>query len=290
MTTQYHILNGDALKAQFPATLSGEQIVLRECLVDGPVEGDNLEKLLATRATFISEHYEGVTEAEYYEKILPEFQKIINIPLDSEVNLWFEEDLFCQVNFWFTIHLLQQYIPTTSIYLVKPNPPNQYAFGYLTKEELSSLFKERQLLSRIEELASLWIYYQEAKTNELLQTAESLANEYPFIAPAVKAHLDRMPKEGQLGRPDQLLLQIMKDLGTQEFGPVFRAFNKQAAIYGFGDVQVMRLWKKLIDSTIAIASHNIFFGASNCKDRFSKPILTITDSKKPSTELAKQAR
>ena len=33
----YHILNGDALKEQLP-TLSGEVIVFRECLVEGPVK------------------------------------------------------------------------------------------------------------------------------------------------------------------------------------------------------------------------------------------------------------
>ena len=246
MIAQYHILNGDVLQSQFPTNISGEQIVFRECLVDGSVEGESLEGLLATRATFISQHYEGVTEEDYYSKTHSEFQKIINIPPRSEVMLWFEEDLFCQVNFWFIMHLLQQRIPNTSIYLVKPNPPNQYGFGYLNEEELSTLYKERQLLTHKEELANLWMYYQKNKTDQMLQVAETLAKDYPFLVPAVKAHLDRIPKEGQLGRPSQLLLQIMKDLDTREFGPVFSAFSKQAPIYGFGDTQVMRLWKKLL--------------------------------------------
>ncbi len=250
MILQYHILNGDALKAQFPTTLSGEQIVLRECLVDGAVEGDTLKELLATRATFISQNYEGITEAEYFEKTHSEFQKIINISPNSEVNLWFEEDLFCQVNFWFTIHLLQQHIPSTPIYLVKPNPPNQYSFGYLNKEELVGLYQRRQLLQQKEAIASLWTYYQKSKTEQMLEVAEALAKEYPFLVPAVKAHIDRIPKEGQLGRPSQLVLQIMEDLGTEEFGPVFSAFSKQAPIYGFGDTQVKRLWKDLFDKNV----------------------------------------
>ena len=246
MIAQYHILNGDALQSLFPRNISGEQIVFRECLVDGSVEGATLDELLATRATFISQHYEGVTEEDYYNKTHSEFQKIINIPPKSEVNLWFEEDLFCQVNFWFTMHLLQQRIPNTSIYLVKPNPPNQYGFGYLNEEELLLLYQERQLLTQKEKLAGLWIHYQKKETEELLRVAENLSVDYPFLLLAVKAHLDRIPKEGQLGRPSQLLLEIMKDLETNEFSPVFRAFSKQAAIYGFGDVQVMRLWKKLL--------------------------------------------
>ena len=38
----FHILNGDALKSQFPERILGEIIVARECLVDGPVEGHRL--------------------------------------------------------------------------------------------------------------------------------------------------------------------------------------------------------------------------------------------------------
>lgn len=245
MIAQYHILNGDVLKAQFPNSLRGEQIVLRECLVDGAVEGDTLDELLATRAAFMSNNYEGVTEAVYYEKTLSEFQKIINIPPNSVVNLWFEEDLFCQVNFWFTIHLLQQHIPNANIYLVKPNPPNQYSFGYLSMEELEGLYQERLLLQKREALASLWPLYQKNKTDQLLEVTKNLVKDYPFILPAVKAHLDRIPKEGTIGYPSNLLLEIMEEIGTKDFSSVFKVFNKRAAIYGYGDVQVKRLWKAL---------------------------------------------
>lgn len=246
MISQYHILNGDALKEQFPTSLIGEQIIFRECLVDGAVEGETLEDLLATRATFMSQHYEGLTEAMYYEKTLSEFQKIKNIPPHSEVNLWFEEDLFCQVNFWFTIYLLQQHIPNASVYLVKPNPPNQYSFGYLSKVELVGLYQQRQLLEKKEVLANLWPLYQKNKTDQLLQIAETLVKAYPFLPPAVQAHIARIPKEGDIGYPSQVLLEIIDDLGTSDFGPVFRAFKKRAAIYGFGDVQVRRLWEGLV--------------------------------------------
>lgn len=37
--THFHILNGDALKSQFPEQILGEKIIARECLVDGSVEG-----------------------------------------------------------------------------------------------------------------------------------------------------------------------------------------------------------------------------------------------------------
>ncbi|GJM35445.1 MAG: hypothetical protein DHS20C18_44460 [Saprospiraceae bacterium] len=39
---QYHILNGDSLKEQFPENIQGEIIIARECLVDGSVKGRTL--------------------------------------------------------------------------------------------------------------------------------------------------------------------------------------------------------------------------------------------------------
>ena len=39
---QYHILNGDSLKDQFPNKINGDIIITRECFVDGDVKGGNL--------------------------------------------------------------------------------------------------------------------------------------------------------------------------------------------------------------------------------------------------------
>jgi len=59
---------------------------------------------------------------------------------------------------------------------------------------------------------------------------------YPFILPATKAHVERKPTNENAGRPIQSLITIMKELETEEFGPIFREFNKRESIYGFGDL------------------------------------------------------
>ena len=41
------------------------------------------------------------------------------------------------------------------------------------------------------------------------------------------------------------LIQIIKELKTEEFGPVFKEFNKRESIYGFGDLQVKRLFNQI---------------------------------------------
>jgi Holliday junction resolvasome RuvABC DNA-binding subunit len=37
----------------------------------------------------------------------------------------------------------------------------------------------------------------------------------------------------------------MKELETNDFGSIFRAFNERESIYGFGDLQVRRMFDKL---------------------------------------------
>ncbi len=245
MRTQYHILNGDALKQQFPEKIQGEIIVARECLVDGNVSGNSLDELFHSRAQFISNNYEGYNEQDYYKKTVPEFKKMQNITDDVDINLWFEEDLFCQVNFWFTINLLSQSEKDNSIYLIKPEKHSQYGFGGLDESELVSIYEKRLLLTELEKLADLWELYQKYDCEELLKTAKQLKSKYPFILTAVKAHIERIPTQGKLGRPSQSLIQIMKELKTEEFGTVFREFNKRESIYGFGDLQVKRLFDEI---------------------------------------------
>ena len=108
MNKQYHILNGDALLDQFPKSIKGEKIILRECLVEGDVQGDSFESFCQVRADYLQQAYGQVVDVDYHKEVVPEFEKILAIPQGSEVNLWFEDDLFCQVNFWFTLHLLAQ--------------------------------------------------------------------------------------------------------------------------------------------------------------------------------------
>ena len=129
MRKQYHILNGDSLKEQFPENIQGEFVVTRECLVDGNVKERDLAELYHSRAKFISENYAGYKVKDYYEKTVPEFQKIQNITEDSDINLWFEDDLFCQVNLWFVISLIYENHKNQPVFLIRPKTNNEYNFG-----------------------------------------------------------------------------------------------------------------------------------------------------------------
>ncbi|MDX5583892.1 MAG: DUF1835 domain-containing protein [Aureibaculum sp.] len=242
------MLNGDSLKQQFPENIQGDIIVARECLVDGHVKGKDSDELFASRAKFLSQNYGG-TEQDYYEKVVPEFQKIKSINDDSDINLWFEDDLFCQVNFWFVVHLLNKKIRNNTVFLIRPESHNQYGFGGLNNAELISIYKNRSALMELNKVASLWESYQNDNTVKLISTARELESVYPFILGASEAHVERKPTNENAGRPIQSLITIMKELETEEFAPVFREFNKRESIYGFGDLQVKRLFDEIINNS-----------------------------------------
>ena len=112
--------------------------------------------------------------------------------------------------------------------------------------ELMSVYENRLLLTEVDKLDRLWGYYQNEDTVKLLETAKDLETTYPFILPAVEAHIERISTEGNLGRPIESLIEIMKDLETDQFAPIFKEFCERESIYGFGDLQVKELLNDLL--------------------------------------------
>ena len=248
MNKTFHILNGDALKDRFPEELKGKVIVVRECLVDGPVKGpaggEDLSDFYDLRARFLSENYGGTIE-EYHRRVAREFEALRVIPQGSAIYLWFEDDLFCQVNLWFVFSLLSGRANGSEVYLVRPPKHTPYGFGGLSEEELMGAFKRANRIKEIDQFDALWQHYRNQDLEKLLTAATELQPTHPFILYAVQAHVDRLPKDDYPGRPKQALVEIMRELDTREFGPVFREFCRSESIYGFGDLQVKRLLDEL---------------------------------------------
>ena len=246
---QYHILNGDALKDQFPAKLQGTIIVARECLIVGNLQGDDLAQFFENRAEFIHQSYPEHSVASYYKNVATEFQAILDIPDDADINLWFEDDLFCQTNLWFVISLLSRSDKKQSIYLVRPKTHSKYGFGKYDEDGLSQLYNNRIRLTDMEKIAMLWSAYKEGNNEQFIDLAQGFKKQYPFITTSAEAHLARMPNEHSLGLPKETLVEIMKELDTTDFALIFQEFNERLPIYGFGDSQVFHLLKELNAST-----------------------------------------
>lgn len=218
----FHILNGDCLAEKFPKNLEGESIIWREALIDGPVSDNNF---FENRKKFIKENYDS--ESDYDELVVKEFQKMQNIPEDSVVFFWFEDDLFCQVNFWFLISNLN--LRNKKILRVFPKDKEK-GFAETNENDLLELFHSAKEINDTERIliSNLWADFQQnnlskGSSSEIVRNLEELitANENRF---------------------NRTLENQIKDIQktTESFEEVFKIFNQKYPVYGFGDLQLKR--------------------------------------------------
>ncbi|RIW15160.1 DUF1835 domain-containing protein [Algoriphagus lacus] len=242
----YHILNGDALAAQFPDSIPGERIIFRECLMDGPVTADSGEEFWKKREDFLRTNFPEVQDLNYQTEVRDEILKIKSIGSDDQIYCWFEEDLFCQVNLWFILNYLKTH--PAEVFLVLPYPDSPYHFSTLRGKEIEKAFltKSHSLNKREREvLGELWVHFQKENIFDALKVAEMFTERFPFIKPAVEAWRDMIPLGDFPGKPKAALIEISQKLQTKDFQAIFRVFQKQLPEYGFGDLQVKRMCKEL---------------------------------------------
>ncbi len=240
-----HILNGDALEDQFPKDLPGEILVFRECLIEGPKKVVEFETFFASRAAYLSDTYDPKIKESYSRELSDPLIKVVTDLKPSEVVLWFEEDLFCQANFWFICHFLKGSGYRGKVSWAKPSGVAKYNFGLLSKESLTAVFEKRLLLDATK-VAPLWQAYSVNDSDELIRLVEDITDLDEYIIPAALAYRDMNTSAIEQSRPYLSLLEITKTLKTAPFRKVFMAFCKKEAVYGFGDLQVKRIFDKVV--------------------------------------------
>lgn len=246
MAANIHILNGDALLERFPRSLKGKQLVCRECLVEGPVSAIDLKTFYKTRKNYLNTRYGHEVKLDYTTHVKAVFDQMTTIPKNVEINLWFEDDLFCQVNLWFCLTLIAEHNPESMLFLVRPPLLTPIGFGGLNAEELKLCYHNRIRINKTKSFKNLWYSYQNKDLNKLIETAYGLKDDYSFVQEAVEAYRESLPSGTSLGRPKERLLQIITQLRTKNFGIIFQEFCKSEAIYGFGDLYVKHLYEELL--------------------------------------------
>jgi hypothetical protein len=245
----YHILNGDSLAYSFPDTkIEGDVIVVREALIDGDLTGDNLHDFWQSRAKYL-----GLIETEYHTKVVKEFEKIRNAPDNSVFHLWFEYDLFCQVNMWFVISIInslpirKKVFAVYTSYVDKTSKHFWNGFGPANSDELTFCYANKTPFNEVDINLGrdLWQAYTKGNLEELTHLSKNQSVAFPYLQEVVKAHVDRFPKDGTKGRPEKVIEDITKNIST-DFHTVFKEFWNRESIYGFGDTQLKHLYDKVM--------------------------------------------
>ena len=235
-----HILNGDALLAQMPNTIPGKRLIIRECLMDGQVEMPSFAAFYKNRWSYLKELSGEFPFEEYEEKTISQIEALKNLSAEDSVYLWFEEDLFCQVNLWFCLYILHECSSVEQVYLVKPDHRSPYSFGFYNTQQLEVLLANKLRIFDLKPWSDLWKAYQNEDWLELKNLGASLNSQYPFLMPAIKAQLERLKTDSSYGRPLDMVMKLVAE--GKSFPEVFRSIYKSEAIYSFGDLQVKRLY------------------------------------------------
>lgn len=250
----YHILNGDMLSGQLKqTTIEGEQIICRECLVVGEVTGHTLAQFWESRARYISSMY-NTTAEEYYNKCVRELTQINKLPEGSDICLWFEDDLFCQVNMWFVVSLLRSRPAKDRIFRVFPITHKQadhwQGFGGSDASMLEQAYRSKVLCTTEDmELAdALWTAYRTADFEKLRTLSRNSSPCFRHLEAVCQAHIDRFPTDQSLPRPDNEVKDIIAHVSA-DFKVVFSEFSARLGVYGFGDAQVKDIYDRQIGGT-----------------------------------------
>lgn len=238
-----HVLAGDSLVEPFKNTnFKGEIVVCRECLIDGELKAKNLEEFWRARERFLSKTYPK--EPNFYEEnVKREFEKLAENKDEDEINLWFEYELFCRVNMWFCLSFLSE--AKSDIYIVYPIIKEEKdlwkGFGALNEKDLKISFENRIKLNDEDILLGkhLWEAFQNKDFTTLQKLGKTESESFPKLKEVCKAASEIET------RPKKTLQMISAAFGELEFGKVFQKFNETEDIYGFGDLQVKKIYDQI---------------------------------------------
>ncbi len=248
-----HILNGDSIKGIFAEQgIEGDLIIWREALCEGPTTVEvGSEAFLQTRAAFFQSHFE-VSQKGYLAKTQEEFDKLKGLGQYDEIILWFEYDLFCQINLLAACSYLHLHpSPNSKISLVclgeHPSSEGLIALGEIDPSYYPELYENRTPLSQ-EDLAyghQLWVAYNGHSHKELEKLIANPPATFPYIKAAIQEHFKRFPDQHTgLNKVEKSLLE----LADQEFTSTRKLVGQMLRndrLYGAGDMSYFAYMDRL---------------------------------------------
>ncbi|GAB3342350.1 hypothetical protein GCM10027299_57100 [Larkinella ripae] len=247
-----HILNGDATANAFVESNivqpsdSSVVAIWREALSEGPVRADvgTLQELWEIRQAWLRVYADTESPA-YGPMVEQEFEKISHPDQYDEICLWFEHDLFCQINLVFLLaQLAQRPLGTVKIKQVSvdafPGEPFFKGMGQLRGAQIATLYLQAEELTRHElDLAvRVWTAYA---GNDPLAVQNLLHADFGrlrFLKNALILHLQRFPfTDNNLNLIEHLLTAILME-GPLPEPQLIGRFLQQDRVFGITDLSI----------------------------------------------------
>ena len=243
MTRTLHVLNGDSTAEILEnSEIKGDVIVWRELLCDGPLHKNvGSDEFWLNRYTFF-ENELGVERLEYFDKTIKEIVKLEDVSAYNEVVLWFEFDLFCQVNLLaLCTYLLDNYVKKTNYYLVctgkEERKEQLQSLSNYSSEEYSTLFNNKILLSKtnLEYAKECWNVFVKNDFEQLKNFNFNQSSKFKYLQLAMNQHLLRFPSENGLNQISTKILEIINSNSFSEIDIVknLLIWQNEQTVYGF---------------------------------------------------------
>jgi hypothetical protein len=216
-----HVANGTATTAKIhQAGIPGTSSIWADVLHEGPVPGGlSDEQLLEVRARYLAESSDGASEGSYGEVIAELSRWRATLDNDGsydELILWYEHDLFDQLNLIQVLSRIGRKLPTIKLVSLIcigsfPGRPNFKGLGELTPDELGALLDTRQPVTAAQYALAerAWESFRAPDPRRLEDLLREDTSALPFLAAALRRHLEEFPSVGDgLSRTERRLMEL----------------------------------------------------------------------------------
>jgi hypothetical protein len=257
-----HVANGTCTTRLIEAAgIPGATSIWADPLHDGPVPGGLTDaELLEVRTRHLTEPagpVDPVNDMGRWRAV------IARHPADDELILWFEHDLFDQLNLIQLLTWIRQCLPRGKVVSLVcigsfPGHPRFKGLGELTPGELGSLLGSRQRVADAQySLAELaWAAFREATPEPLDQLRRADTSALPYLGRALTRFLQEYPwTTDGLARSERRLLRLAEAGGIDLPAALPRMHDDEDAYY-------------ITDTSVAALAEDL--------SRLSPPLITLT--------------
>jgi hypothetical protein len=225
--------------------IPGVRSIWADPLHAGPVPGGlGDEELVEVRTRFLLGE-NGGEDAEHWNDLRRWRSVIDDHDSYDELVLWFEHDLFDQLNLIQLLSYLQARPPADRIVSLIcingfPGHPDFHGLGELTAPELASLFETRHAVIGAEYAlaARAWEAFREPTPEGLDRIRHSDMSAMPYLARALERFLEDYPSTGDgLSRTERRLLQLAGE--ELSFAHGFRRMHEGEDAYYISDLSFL---------------------------------------------------
>lgn len=253
MSSLLHITNGDAFTERLGSLkLKGDVITWREMLCEGKtLTNVGSENFWKTRFEFLNKNYK-VSKSWFIEKTLKEYRSLCNHKQQDQIVLWFEYDLFCQVNMLAVLSWLKSHRKFAEISLVcsgnEDDTDKLYGLNELSDEQLLTLFENRTILSQddIEYADYVWQLYCSDNPIRLENLTDFKNYQFDYLGEAITSHLHRFPSiKNGLNEMENTILKLAQEEKPKSKRAFLGTILANQGNLGFGDSQYERALSRL---------------------------------------------